>query len=96
MDQPSNLPQLAVCLFDLRAGLEAEVRRLTWIQRSIEDIRAGRACGDADLLLREIARLLDESAGAASDVAGHRREAVALLTTLIAAPAKPKALAIVA
>ena len=96
MDQSSNLPQLAACLFDLRAGLEAEVHRLTWIQRSIEDIRAGRACGDAGLLLREMARLLEQSMDAAADVAGHRRDAVELLASLLAAPAKPQALAIVA
>ena len=96
MDHSSNLPQLAACLFDLRAGLEAEVHRLTWIQRSIEEIRAGRACGDADLLLREMARLLEASAEAASDVADHRRDAVELLASMLAAPAKPKALAIVA
>jgi hypothetical protein len=96
MDQSSNLPQLAACLFDLRAGLEAEVRHLTWIQRSIEEIRAGRACGDSDLLLREIARLLEESADASLGVAGYRREAVALLASLIAPATKPKALAIVA
>ena len=96
MDHSSNLPQLAACLFDLRAGLEAEVHRLTWIQRSIEDIRAGRACGDADLLLSEIARLLEQSADTAADVDGYRRDAVELLASMVAVAAKPKALAIVA
>jgi hypothetical protein len=95
-----DLPQLAARLFDLRAVLEREMRTLTWVQCSLEGIRAGHACGDHDLLLREIARLFGESATGVATIAAYRDEAMAMLTTIIAerdrTSAQPRPLAIVA
>jgi hypothetical protein len=81
---PTGVSELAACLFDLRTAHEAELRTLTWIQKTLEGIRAGRECGDADLLLREMARLIRESESTAASIAGHRRSAVELLTDAIA------------
>ena len=81
---PTNVSELASCLFDLRTAHEAELRTLTWIQKTLEGIRAGGGCGDSDLLFREMARLIKESEGAAASLAGHRRSAVELLATFIA------------
>ena len=81
---PTGVSELAACLFDLRSAHEAELRTLTWIQKTLECLRAGRECGDADLLLREMARLIKESEGTAANMAGHRRSAVELLSTVIA------------
>ena len=72
---PTGVSELAACLFDLRSAHEAELRTLTWIQKTLECLRAGRECGDADLLLREMARLIKESEGTAANMAGHRRSA---------------------
>jgi len=81
---PTGVSELAACLFDLRAAHEAELRTLTWIQKTLEGLRGGRECGDADLLLREMARLIRESEGTAASIAGHRRSAVELLAAVIA------------
>jgi hypothetical protein len=81
---PTDVSELAACLFDLRTAHEAELRTLTWIQKTLEGIRSGRECGDADLLLREMARLIKESEGAAASIAGHRRSAVELISAAIA------------
>ena len=81
---PTGVSELAACLFALRTAHETELRTLTWIQTTLEGIRGGRECGDADLLLREMARMLKESEGAAASVAGHRRSAVELLASVIA------------
>jgi hypothetical protein len=77
---PAAVSELAVCLFDLRAAHEAELRTLTWIQRTLDTIRAGRGgCGDVELLFREMTRLIKESDGAATALATHRKFAVELL-----------------
>ena len=81
---PTDVSELAACLFDLRTAHEAELRMLTWIQKTLEGIRAGRDCGDPDLLFREMARLIKESEGAAASIASHRRSAVELLSAAIA------------
>jgi hypothetical protein len=81
---PTGVSELAACLFDLRTAHEAELRTLTWIQKTLECLRAGRECGDADLLLREMARLMKESEATAAGLAGHRRSAVELLSAVIA------------
>jgi hypothetical protein len=81
---PTKVSELAACLFDLRTAYEAEIVTLTWIQKTLEGIRGGHECGDADLLLREMARLIKESEGAAASIAGHRRSAVELLAAVIA------------
>ena len=96
---PTGVSELAACLFDLRTAHEAELRTLTWIQRTLECLRAGRECGDADLLLREMARLIKESEGTAASIASHRRSAVELLSAVIAdagSARDPKPLAVVA
>jgi hypothetical protein len=97
---PTGVSELAACLFDLRTAHEAELRTLTWIQKTLEGLRAGRECGDADLLLREMARLMRESESTAASMAGHRRSAVELLSAVIsetgASAREPKPLAIVA
>jgi hypothetical protein len=80
---PTDVSELAACLFDLRTAHEAELRTLTWIQKTLEGIRAGRGCGDADLLFREMARLIKESEGAVASIATHRRSAVELLSAAI-------------
>ncbi|HEY6361835.1 MAG TPA: hypothetical protein VIX63_12060 [Vicinamibacterales bacterium] len=94
------MSELAACLFALRAAHEAELRTLTWIQTTLEGIRANRACGDPDLLFREMSRLIRESEGAAAVLTGHRRSAVELLSNVIAdsgSPARePRPFAIVA
>ena len=81
---PTGVSELASCLFDLRAAHEAELRTLTWIQQTLEAIRAGRACGDPGLLFREMARLLKDSEGATARVAGHRGSAAELLAEIVA------------
>jgi hypothetical protein len=81
---PTGVSELAACLFDLRSAHEAELRTLTWIQKTLECLRGGRECGDADLLLREMARLMKESEGSAASMASHRRSAVELLSAVIA------------
>ncbi len=81
---PTAVSELAACLFDLRTAHEAELRTLTWIQTTLEGIRAGRGCGDPDLLFREMARLIKESEGAAASLATHRRSAVELLSAALA------------
>lgn len=81
---PTHVSDLAACLFDLRAAHEAELRMLTWIQTTLEGIRGNRACGDPDLLFREMARLIKESENASAAIADHRRSAVELLSTAIA------------
>jgi hypothetical protein len=94
-----QLADLAASLFALRAAHEADLRALTWIQMSLEGVRAGRANGDTDLLLGEMARLLDESQAAESDVITQRDAAVELLAHLIAerrARTAPKPVAIFA
>ena len=97
---PTGVSELAACLFELRTAHEAELRTLTWIQRTLECLRTGRECGDADLLLREMARLIKESEGTAASIAGHRRSAVELLSAVIAdaggSAREPKQFAIVA
>ena len=97
---PTGVSELAACLFDLRTAHEAELRTLTWIQKTLEGLRAGRECGDADLLLREMARLIKESEGTAASMAGHRRSAVELLSAVISetggSAREPKPFAIVA
>ena len=98
-EKSCDLPQLAARLFDLRAGLERELRTLTWIQCSLEGIRAGHACGDPDLLLREIARLFGESAAGAAAGATCRDDIIAMLASIVAERDRataPRALAIVA
>jgi hypothetical protein len=80
---PTDVSELAACLFDLRTAHEAELRTLTWIQKTLEGIRAGRGCGDSDLLFREMARLIKESDGAAASIATHRKSAVELLSAAI-------------
>jgi hypothetical protein len=80
---PTAVSELAACLFDLRTAHEAELRTLTWIQKTLEGIRAGCACGDPDLLFREMARLIKESERAAASVAAHRNSAVELLSAAI-------------
>jgi hypothetical protein len=81
---PTDVSELAACLFELRTVHETELRTLTWIQATLEGIRAGRECGDSDLLFREMARLIRESEGAAARIAGHRRSAVELLSGVLA------------
>jgi hypothetical protein len=81
---PTGVSELAACLFDLRMAHEAELRTLTWIQKTLEGLRGGRECGDADLLLREMTRLIKESEGTAASIASHRRCAVELLSAVIA------------
>ena len=97
---PTGVSELAACLFDLRSAHEAELRTLTWIQKTLECLRGGRECGDADLLLREMARLIRESESTQASIAGHRRSAVELLSAVIAdggsSAREPKPLAIVA
>jgi hypothetical protein len=96
---PTPVSELAACLFDLRAAHEAELRTLTWIQTTLEGIRANRACGDADLLFREMARLMKDAEGAAGALAAHRKSAVELLSSVIASAGsarEPKPLTIVA
>jgi hypothetical protein len=97
---PTGVSELAACLFDLRSAHEAELRTLTGIQKTLECQRGGRECGDADLLLREMARLIKESEGTAASIASHRRSAVELLSTVIAetggSARDPRPLAIVA
>jgi hypothetical protein len=97
---PTGVSELAACLFDLRSAHEAELRTLTWIQKTLECLRGGRECGDVDLLLREMARLIKESEGTAASIASHRRSAVELLSTVIAETGgsvrEPRPLAIVA
>ena len=39
---PTDVSELAACLFDLRTAHEAELRMLTWIQKTLEGIRAAR------------------------------------------------------
>ena len=86
-----DLSRLTTTLFDLRSTLEAELRMLTWVQRSLEGIRAGAPCGDVDLLLQEIARLFRESS-ASSDAAGdHRAAATGLVAALLEAHSAPRA-----
>jgi hypothetical protein len=80
---PTGVSELTACLFDLRTAHEAELRTLTWIQKTLEGLRTGRECGDADLLLREMARLIKESEGKAACIAGHRRSAAELLSAVI-------------
>jgi hypothetical protein len=94
-DQIAELNDLCACLFDLRAAHEAELRMLTWIQRSLEGVRCGQACGDPDLLLREIARRFQEAASSASSLAEHRARALELITqaALPHAPAAPRLIA---
>jgi hypothetical protein len=79
-----NIDALAGALFDLRATHEAELRTLTWIQRSLEALRSGRPCGDAELLLREMARLFEESVVTATTVAYQRKCALDLIAGVIA------------
>jgi hypothetical protein len=79
-----SIDTLAAALFDLRATHEAELRTLTWIQRSLEALRAGRACGDTELLLREMARLFEESVVTATAVAYQRKCALDLIAGVIA------------
>ena len=79
-----NIDALAAALFDLRATHEAELRTLTWIQRSLEALRAGRPCGDTELLLREMARLFEESVVTATTVAYHRKCSLELIAGVIA------------
>jgi hypothetical protein len=81
---PTGVSELAACLFDLRSAHEAELRTLTWIQKTLECLRGGRECGDADLLLREMVRLIKESEGTVASIASQRRSAVELLSTVIA------------
>jgi hypothetical protein len=81
---PTPVSELAACLFDLRAAHEAELRTLTWIQTTLEGIRANRACGDPDLLFREMARLMKDADGAAAALTAHRRSAVELLSSVTA------------
>ena len=99
-EKTCDLPELAVRLFDLRAALEREVRTLTWIQCSLEGIRAGHACGDHDLLLREIARLFGESSATAAASTTCREDIMAMLAAIVAErdreSAPPQKLAIVA
>jgi hypothetical protein len=86
---PIPVSELASCLFDLRAAHEAELRTLTWIQTTLEGIRSNRACGDPGLLFREMARLIKESEGASAALAGHRRSAAELLSSVIASDGRP-------
>jgi hypothetical protein len=83
-DDLDQVADLAACLFALRAAQEADLRALTWIQTSLEGVRAGRACGDIDLLLGEMARLLAETRAAEGAVMNQRDAAVELLAHLIA------------
>ena len=79
-----RIAELAARLFELRAVEESNLRALTWIQQSLESIRAGNAPGDADLLLSEIARRFTECAAAADGLTTVRDDAAALLTRVIA------------
>lgn len=94
----TRVGDLAALLFDLRAAQEADLRSLTWIQRSLEGVRTGRSCGDADLLLGEMARLFAESEAAADAATARRRSAVELLLQVIAERRRhqPSQLAVVA
>jgi hypothetical protein len=83
-DLASRVSQLAALLFDLRAAREADIRALTWVQRSLEGVRSGTAAGDPDLLLGEMARLFMESRSAAVDVAARHQAALDLLESVIA------------
>jgi hypothetical protein len=80
----AQVADLAACLFALRAAQEADLRALTWIQTSLEGVRAGRATGDTDLLLGEMARLLAEAQAAETAVVTQRDAAAELLAHLIA------------
>jgi hypothetical protein len=80
----TRVAELAAALFDLRAAHEADIRALTWIQRSLEGIRTGRAPGDTDLLLGEMARIFSESQACSREVTARREAAVTLLLELIA------------
>jgi hypothetical protein len=80
----TRVDELATLLFDLRAAHEADIRALTWIQRNLEGVRTGRAPGDTDLLLGEMARMFGECQACASDVTARREAAVTLLLELIA------------
>jgi hypothetical protein len=82
-DLDARVSQLAALLFDLRAAHEADIRALTWVQRSLEGVRSGNAPGDPDLLLGEMARLFSESRSTAADVATRRQAAVELLESVI-------------
>jgi hypothetical protein len=75
---------LAALLFDLRAAHEADLRALTWIQRNLEDVRSGRANGDTDLLLGEMARLFGQCQAAGGQVTECREAAASLLQDIIA------------
>jgi hypothetical protein len=95
-NETCNIDALAAALFDLRATHEAELRTLTWIQRSLEAMRAGRACGDAELLLREMARLFEDAVLKAPTVACQRQSALDLIASVLAdrttaAPVAPAA-----
>jgi hypothetical protein len=79
----TRVADLAALLFDLRAAHEADIRALTWIQRSLEGVRSNRGLGDTDLLLGEMARLFAESQAAATDVHTRRSAAAALLQEVI-------------
>ena len=83
-DLDARVSQLAALLFDLRAAHEADIRALTWVQRSLEGVRSGSAPGDPDLLLGEMARLFSESRLAAAEVAARRQEAIELLDSVVA------------
>ena len=73
---PDRLEALALALFDVRAAYEADLRALTAMQRYLERLRSERTSqGERELLLGEIARLLDESDAACRAIAELRREA---------------------
>ena len=84
-ENTTRVVELAALLFDLRAAHEADLRALTWIQRNLEDVRSGRANGDTDLLLGEMARLFGQCQAAGGEVTQCRDAAVALLQDLISA-----------
>lgn len=94
-----QVERLVAVLFDVRAAQEEDLRALTCIQRSLEGVRTGRGCGDADLLLGEMARLFVECERATERTAAYRRSAAELLEELIAGRRRalaPDAVSIVA
>jgi hypothetical protein len=73
---------LSACLFELRAAQEAELRALTSIQCSLERVRSGASVGEAELLLGEMSRLLDQSSMASGTIADRRGHAAELIASI--------------
>lgn len=84
-DTRESVSALSAGLFDLRAALEADLRALTWIQRSLEGVRSGCAPGDPDLLLGEMDRVLTECVAAAERAGVVRVGAIEQLRQIIEA-----------